>query len=160
MEAAVVRLGDLHADERNKMLRVASGLPRIDPGPWLDPPPLAEATVAIVTTSGIHRRQDPPFRPGLGEYRIIPGGVDPAELTMSHISVNFDRTAFQQDMNVWFPLDRLREMEADGEIGGVSRWHYAFMGGIPTPMLMEQSGQEVGRLLADDGVDVALLVPV
>lgn len=156
----MVRLEDLHADERNKMRKVADGLPRIEPGPWLTPPPLSELTVAIVTTSGIHRRQDPPFRPGLGEYRIIPADVDPAELTMSHISVNFDRTAFQQDPNVWFPLDRLREMEADGEIGGISRWHYAFMGGIPTPMLMEQTGQEVGRFLHDDGVDVALLIPV
>ena len=156
----MVRLADLHPDERNKMEKVAAGLPRIEPGPWLTPPPLAESTVAIVTTSGIHRRQDPPFRPGLGEYRIIPADVDPAELTMSHISVNFDRTAFQQDPNVWFPLDRLRELVANGVIGGISRWHYAFMGGIPTPMLMEQTGEEVGRFLRDDGVDVALLVPV
>lgn len=142
------------------MLAVVAGLPRIEHGPWLSPPPLAESTVAIVTTSGIHRREDPPFRPGLGEYRIIPADVDPADLTMSHISVNFDRTAFQQDPNVWFPLARLREMERDGEIGGVSRWHYAFMGGIPTPMLMEQTGEEVGRFLREDGVDVAILIPV
>ena len=95
-----------------------------------------ESTVAIVTTSGIHRRHDPPCRPGLGEYRIIPADVDPADLRMSHISVNFDRTAFQQDPNVWFPLDRLREKADAGEIGGVSRWHYAFMGGLPTPTLL------------------------
>jgi len=156
----MVRLSELHADERDKMQRVAAGLPQIEPGPWLTPVPLAEATVAIVTTSGIHRRSDPPFRPGLGEYRIIPSDVDPADLTMSHISVNFDRSAFQQDPNVWFPLDRLREMVADGELGGVSNWHYAFMGGIPSPMLMEQTGMEVGRLLRDDDVDIALLVPV
>ena len=142
------------------MLAAAPGLPRIDPGPWLTPGPLAESTVAIVTTSGIHRRQDPPFRPGLGEYRLIPADVDPADLTMSHISVNFDRTAFQQDPNVWLPLDRLREMEASEKIGGISQWHYAFMGGIPTPMLMEQTGQEVGSFLRDDGVDVVILIPV
>jgi len=156
----MVRLSDLHADERNKMMKVASGLPRIDPGPWLSPPPLREATVAIVTTSGIHRRTDPPFRPGLGEYRIIPADVDPADLVMSHISVNFDRTAFQADPNVMFPIDRLTEMVADGEVGEVARWHYAFMGGIPTPMLMEETGQEVGRLLRDDGVDAVILAPV
>ncbi|MDH3731636.1 MAG: glycine/sarcosine/betaine reductase selenoprotein B family protein [Acidimicrobiia bacterium] len=111
----MVRLSDLHADERNKMLQAAPGLPQIDPAPWISPPPLADATVAIITTSGIHSRQDPPFRPGLGEYRIIPADIDPAELTMSHISVNFDRSAFQQDPNVWFPLDRLREMKTDGD---------------------------------------------
>lgn len=26
---------------------------------------------------------------------------------MSHLSINFDRTGFQQDINVVFPIDRL-----------------------------------------------------
>ncbi len=79
---------------------------------------------------------------------------------MSHMSVNFDRTAFQQDPNVMFPLDRLRELARDGEVGGVSRWHYSFMGAVPTPLLLEAAGQEVGRLLREDGVDAAILAPV
>ena len=44
---------------------------------------------------------------------------------MSHISVNFDRSGFQQDLNVVFPVERLREMAADGEIGSVAD---SFMG--------------------------------
>jgi D-proline reductase (dithiol) PrdB len=32
----------------------------------------------------------------------------------SHISINLDRSGFQEDWNVVFPLDRLREFAADG----------------------------------------------
>jgi len=58
------------------------------------------------------------------------------------------------------PLDRLEDLAARGEIGDVSSWHYTFMGGHPRPQMFEEAGKEVGRLLAEDGVDVALLVPI
>ena len=52
------------------------------------------------------------------------------------------------------------EMAEDGEIGGVSNWHYSFMGAQPIHEALSSAGEEVGRLLAADNVDVALLVPV
>ena len=97
---------------------------------------------------------------GAVDYRLLPGDVDFADVVVSHISTNFDRSAFQQDPNIWFPLDRLREMTADGEIGGVSNWHYSFMGALPNHQALTAAGEEVGRLLAADSVDVALMVPV
>ena len=86
--------------------------------------------------------------------------MDFADVVVSHISTNFDRSAFQQDPNLWFPLERLREMAERGEIGGVSRWHYSFMGAQPNHEALATAGEEVGHLLAKDGVDVALMVPV
>jgi D-proline reductase (dithiol) PrdB len=91
---------------------------------------------------------------------LLPGDVDFADVVVSHISTNFDRSAFQQGPNIWFALDRLREMEANGEIGGVSNWHYSFMGAQPNHEALAATGEEVGRLLAADEVDVALMVPV
>ncbi|MEO1056504.1 MAG: glycine/sarcosine/betaine reductase selenoprotein B family protein [Actinomycetota bacterium] len=81
-------------------------------------------------------------------------------MIVSHISANFDRSGLADDPNVAMPLDRLEDLAATGEIGGVSQWHYTFMGAHPRPDMFETTGLEVGRLLADDGVDVALLVPV
>ena len=52
---------------------------------------------------------------------------------MSHISVNYDRSGFQEDINVVFPIDRLRELEADGTIGSISDFHYSFMGASRDP---------------------------
>lgn len=156
----MVRLSDLHPAEATHMRARAAAMGPVEPGPWLTAPPLGQATVAIVSTAGLHRRSDAPFNIGAVDYRLLPGDVDFADVVVSHVSTNFDRSAFQRDPNLWFPLDRLREMESSGEIGGVSRWHYSFMGAQPNHAALAEAGEEVGRLLAADGVDVALLLPV
>ena len=74
--------------------------------------------------------------------------------------MNFDRTGFQQDVNVVFPLDRLREMEREGEIGAIANSHYAFNGAGQLPTAFEATGRQVGRMLKEVGVNAALLVPV
>ena len=156
----MVRLSDLHPTEAEHLLARAEAMPRIECERWLEPKPLRDSTVAIVSTAGMHRRHDPPFRPGSIDYRLLPRGVDWSDVVMSHISANFDRSGSAEDPNVALPLDRLEDLAEVGEIGGVSQWHYTFMGALPQPQMLEEAGTEVGRLLADDGVDVALLVPI
>lgn len=156
----MVRLADLHETEAEHLRARAAAMPELSAGPWITPKPLAESTVAIVSTAGMHRRDDPPFTPGAIDYRILPRGVAWGDVVMSHISANFDRSGVADDPNIAFPLDRLEELATRGEIGGVSAWHYTFMGALPQPQLLEETGTEVGRLLAADGVDVALLVPI
>ena len=156
----MARLSDLHPSEAEHLLARAEAMPRLEVEQWLTPKPLAESTVAVISTAGMHRRDDPPFTPGAVDYRIVPRGVDWGEMVVSHISANFDRSGLADDPNVALPLDRLGELAEAGEIGGVSQWHYTFMGALPNPEMLEQTGTEVGRLLAEDGVDVALLVPI
>ncbi|MEM7095422.1 MAG: glycine/sarcosine/betaine reductase selenoprotein B family protein [Actinomycetota bacterium] len=156
----MVRLSDLHESEAQHLRARVEAMPTLEAGPWLGSRVLAESTVAIVSTAGMHRRDDPPFTFGATDYRLVPGDVDFGDVMISHISANFDRSAFQQDPNVMFPLDRLRELAASGEIGGVASWHYSFMGAMPDPSNFADAGTEVGQLLAADGVDVALLIPV
>ncbi|MEM7218621.1 MAG: glycine/sarcosine/betaine reductase selenoprotein B family protein [Pseudomonadota bacterium] len=156
----MVRLTDLHPAEAKHMRARAEAMTPVEPAPWITPPPLRDAKVAIVSTAGLHRRGDAPFSVGAVDYRLLPQDVDFADVVMSHISTNFDRSGFQQDPNLWFPLDRLREMASDGEIGGLSQWHYSFMGAQPNHEVLRSTGEEVGALLARDEVDVALLIPV
>lgn len=156
----MVRLSDLHEAEAEHLQARADAMPRIETGAWLTPKPLADSTVAIVSTAGLHLRSDAPFTLGALDYRVLPGEPDWSDVVLSHVSTNFDRSAFQQDPNISFPADRLREMAATGEIGGVSPRHYSFMGAMPNPALFEETGTEVGRMLAADEVDVVLLVPV
>ena len=134
-------------------------MPEFESTPWVTAPPLRDARVAIVSTAGLHRRDDRKFRGGASDYRLIPGDVDYADLAMSHVSVNFDRSGFQQDVNLAFPLERLHTLAANGEIGGVAQWHYSFMGATAPEQFLE-SGAEVGRLLKDDGVSAAVLIPI
>ncbi|MEM8708390.1 MAG: glycine/sarcosine/betaine reductase selenoprotein B family protein [Actinomycetota bacterium] len=156
----MVRLADLHETEAEHLRARAAAMPEFAAGPWITPKPLAESTVAIVSTAGMHRRDDPPFTPGAIDYRILPRGVDWGDVVMSHISANFDRSGVADDPNIAFPLDRLEELADRGEIGGVSAWHYTFMGALPQPQMLEETGTEVGRQHAADGVVGALLVPI
>ncbi len=87
---------------------------------WLEAPKLTGARVAVVTTAAIHRADDRPFTGHEGDYRIIPGDIDYADLAMTHSSINFDRSAYQQDVNVCFPLEHLRALVNSGEIGSVA----------------------------------------
>ena len=79
--------------------------------------------------------------------------------SQSHISVNFDRTHFQRDLNVVLPIDRMRELAQAGEIGGVSPIHFSILGATES-FLFEQTGAELARRMRDLGVDTAMLVPV
>jgi D-proline reductase (dithiol) PrdB len=78
---------------------------------------------------------------------------------MSHISTNFDRTGFQEDVNVVLPLDRLRELAIMQEVGSVASVHYSFMGATH-PAKMQATARHLAGLLKQDAVDIALLVPV
>ena len=153
----VKRLDDLPEVEANHLRRVEC--PIYDDTPLLGGKPLAERRVAIISTAGLHRRGDRPFRPGDGSYRVIPAETSARDLVMSHISVNFDRTGFQQDSNVVFPIYRLRELVADGAVGSMASVHYSFMGAFP-PDAAKPHAQHLAGLLKADKVDAALLVPV
>lgn len=79
-------------------------LPEFDHTPWTPAKSVSESRIALISTAGIERRGDKPYPFFSGEFRLIPTDVDHGELVMSHLSPNFDRTGFQQDINVAIPL--------------------------------------------------------
>jgi len=134
--------------------------PVFDTSPYVNGPPLNKRRVAIISTAGLHRRDDRPFTLDPQDfYRVIPGDVAAGDLVMTHVSTNFDHTGFQRDWNTIFPIDRLKELSDSGAVGSVADFHYSFMGALD-PALMEQSARDVAELLKKDKVDAALLVPV
>ena len=154
----MVRLPDMLEDDRNHLL--AKPCPKFEGEPWVEGPPLNARRIAIVTTAGLQMREDAPFNFRSAEYRVIPGTVEGKELVMSHTSVNFDRSGFQRDANVVFPIDRLRELESEDAIGSLASHHYAFNGAYMEPDAYAKNAQEVAALLRSDAVDTVLLVPV
>jgi D-proline reductase (dithiol) PrdB len=155
------RLADLGEWERDLLLQMLREIPEFKGQPWVAGPPLSKRRVAIITTSGIHHRDDEAYADGVAasEYRVIPGEVEAGELVMSHLSSNYDRTGFQQDANVVFPIDRLRELADDGLIGSIAQYHYAFMGAARLPTI-EARARQVAGMLKRDAVDAVLLTPV
>jgi D-proline reductase (dithiol) PrdB len=142
--------------------------------PWrtLDPVPHAtlkkpveQCRVALVTTGGLVPPGLAPFddavRGGDFSSRLIPGDVDMASLTESHRSESFDHTGVEKDKNLAFPMDRLRELAAAGEVGSIAPRHFSFMGSLTAPgRLIKTTAPAAADLLVEDQVDIALLVPV
>mgnify|MGYP005716501173 FL=1 len=93
---------------------------------WTKPVPANERRVSIVSTAAVSRRGDKPFSWLAKDSRTI--RKTDRDLVMTHVAVEFDRSAWQQDLNTIIPLDRLEEMAADGEIASVADEHYSFMG--------------------------------
>jgi D-proline reductase (dithiol) PrdB len=119
--------------------------------------PVSEATVALVTTSGVHLRRDPPFNPDSdSSFRVIPGDAQPGDLAITHQA--YDRGDAQRDVNLVFPLPRLRELAAAGVIGRLAAEHYGF-GLVDRGAKLIGPGREVAARLAAAAVDLALLVP-
>ncbi len=133
-------------------------IPEFPDTPLAKGPPLSERRVAIVTTAGLQRPGDRPFGFGAADYRVIPSDAA-GSVQISHLSTNFDRTGFQQDTNVVFPLDRLNELAAEGVIGSVAEFHYSFMG-ASDPLTMKDAADQIAGLLKQDAVDAVLLTPV
>jgi D-proline reductase (dithiol) PrdB len=129
--------------------------------------PLADCTVALISTGGIALKTDRPFdqeserqNPWWGDpsYRVIPRTATEQDVEIYHLHVN---PSFpKQDLNCLFPLGRLLELEEAGEIGRSAAQHYSFMGYILQPKtLLEKTTPDIIRQLQNDGVDVVVLVP-
>jgi len=154
----MARLADIPAVEREHLL--AKACAPFDSRPWSEGPPLSQRRVAIVTSAGLHRVGDKAFSMVDLSYRVISGSIRTEDLTMTHSSVHFDRTGFREDVNLVFPIDRLRELEGEGVIGSVADYHYSLMGAGWLPRQIEPTMRELARLLRQDEVDAVCLVPV
>jgi D-proline reductase (dithiol) PrdB len=153
----VTRLTDLPPAQAKRLAELEC--PDFETRPWVTGPALSERRVAIVSSAGLVVRGADPFRGRDPDYRVIPEETRSEELLVSHISINFDRTGFQEDWNVVFPLDRLNELAAEGVIGSVAATHYAFMGATD-PLQMEPHARELAGRLKQDTVDAVILSPV
>ncbi|MEM7251622.1 MAG: glycine/sarcosine/betaine reductase selenoprotein B family protein [Pseudomonadota bacterium] len=154
----MVRLSDLPSYEAEH-LRNKRCAP-LGPPVWVAAPTLAEAKVALITTAGLHPRDDRSFTMTDASYRVLPSDKGADDWVMTHTSVNFDRSGFQDDINVVLPIERLRELVTDGVVGAEATYHYSFMGAGLEPAAYEKTAIEVAEFLRRDHVNLAFLTPV
>ena len=153
----MTRLTDLPPAQAQRLAELEC--PDFTTHPWVTGSALPKRRVAIVSSAGLVVRGEEPFRGGAADYRSIPADTRAKDLLISHVSINFDRTGFQEDWNVVFPLDRLDELAADGVIGEVAQTHYSFMGATD-PVRMEPHARELAGRLKNDRVDTVILPSV
>ncbi len=146
-------------DAKVKALSADIDTPDFETTAFTTPPPLAEATVAVVTTSSLHHPEQDDFAPNDTGYRVLDGSR--RDYQIGHWSPNFDAVGFAYDINTVIPLDRLDELAAQGVIGSVSSAHLAYAGNqFDLSAIRLDSGPAGGRWLKEQGVDVVLLTPV
>ncbi|NMD71364.1 hypothetical protein HHO41_13750 [Bacillus sp. DNRA2] len=120
----------------------------------------SDAVFALITTAGVHLKSQEVFDVEAGDYsvRFIPYNASETDLMISH--THFDRGDADQDINCVFPLTRLKELAAEGIIGGVAKTHYGLMGYIPnTKPLIDETIPIMIKRLKDEAVDAVILNP-
>ncbi len=120
--------------------------------------------MALITTGGVHLKSQVPFDmlnpSGDPSYREIPADTPVERLTIAHNY--YDHSDADRDLNVLFPLERLRELEQFGEVGKVNHRHFSFMGhitGQQIDVLVNETVPQVIDALVEDSVDAVLLTP-
>ena len=147
------------ADRDLKALSASLEYPSFETPAFTTPPPLAEATVALVTSASLHHPDQEDFATTDTSYRVLDGNR--RDLICGHWSPNFDAVGFAADLNVLFPIDRLHELAARGRIGRVADHHLAYAGNqFELSGVRLDSGPAGAMQLRDEGVDVVLFTPV
>jgi hypothetical protein len=86
--------------------------------------PLEEASVMLVSTAGVHHKDDPPFdTDGDTSFRTIPGDAGAADLRVA--DMHYDHDCVDQDINCVFPVDRLHELAEEHRIRAVAAQHFS-----------------------------------
>ena len=116
---------------------------------------LKECRIALVSTSGAYVEGMQPFTDNDISFRLIPN--DTVTNNIRFVPGHFDTAPGAQDPNVMFPLDRLRELLAAGEIGKLSEHHISM--GLTTELrkVKEVVSWEIAATLMKFRPDVVLL---
>jgi len=147
------------ADHEVKAMTADIPTPVFETTAFTTPPPLREATVAVVTTASLHHPDQDDFGPTDTGYRVLDGAR--RDYMTGHWSPNFDTIGFAADLNVVLPLERLDELAARGVIGRVSDRHLSYAGNqFDLSAVRLDSGPAGAVWLKQHGVDVVLLTPV
>ena len=124
--------------------------------------PLARCRVSLLTSGGVSHCSAAPWNPDArNDFRLdeIAAGAEGAAFQV-HDSY-YDTRSAQEDVNCLFPIDRLRELAAEGAIGEIAPHHYSgFMGRIyKRSHVTDVAAPALAAALAREGVDLFVLVP-
>jgi D-proline reductase (dithiol) PrdB len=137
-----------------------------DNRPVFDPPKLtplrkriSDSTVGLLVTCGAQLSEDPP----LGEtedisFRLVHRDTPFSNLVVSH-KTRVRKWAVE-DLNVAFPLDRMKELEAEGVIGRLAHTAVSMVGSIQRyTELVEQTIPAIKQVYDSQGVDLVFVFP-
>ncbi len=126
--------------------------------------PLAACTIVPITSGGLYLldSQEPfdELNPeGDQSYRTLPTDLSQSAIGVAH--GHYDPSDALADYNSVYPVDRLRELAADGIIAGITPAGYSFMGYVTDAgTFAANSARAIAEHVVASGADAAFLVPV
>lgn len=147
---------------------------KYDAGPWTPlTKPLSKSRLLLISTGGIYVEGEDPLGPDgptqeeaaarIQEFlrsaptlSVIPKSVSPQRIRVRH--PGYDIRGAVKDYNVVFPLDRLKELEAEGFIGELTEECYSFVGATSQKRLLNETLPRWLDIFKQQKPDAALLV--
>lgn len=134
--------------------------------PVFDPPrltplrrPIAESTIGIFASCGAQLADDPP----LGEtedisFRLIPRDTPVSKLTVAHKTKV--RKWAVEDINVAFPLERMKELELEGVFRRLAHTSVSVVGSIQRfTEFVDNTIPAIKQIYDAQGVDLVFIFP-
>ncbi len=153
----MVRLADLHEAGRSSAQELAC--PSFDDHPFTAAVKPEARKLALVSSAGLIARGDAPFARGDSGYRRIDGTTPARDILISHLSVNFDRSAAIDNIETILPRQLSQQLVKEGSLGSVADTHYSFMGATE-PEKMVSACNTLANELKNNGVNTVVLLPV
>lgn len=124
--------------------------------------PLSECRLTFISTSGTQPKGTVPFDTvhPVGDYtfRRVPSSSSAEELEIHQLK--YPTMGANRDINVIFPIDRLRELVDEGVIGGLTENFYTFIGYNMDPERLERTlAEDIATAVSEEGADIALAAP-
>lgn len=124
--------------------------------------PLSECRVVFISTSGVQPKGSVPFDTvhPVGDYtfRRVPSSARVDELEIHQLK--YPTVGAHRDLNVIFPIERLRELVNEGVIGALTDNFITFIGYNMDPERLERTlAEEIADAVSAEGADIALAAP-
>lgn len=129
--------------------------------------PLKDTAIALVTSSGISLKSDPPFdmerekrEPLWGDrsFRMIPKGTNERDIDVNHLHIN--KNYIKQDINVILPLQHMAEFEKDKIIGSLAPTAYSFYGfQWQNTEFLTEAIEPISKKMKEERVEAVILTP-
>jgi len=116
---------------------------------------LKECRLGLVSTAGAYLEGTAPFTDNDLSFRLIPTDTDTKKIHF--VPGHFDTSKGALDANIMFPLDRIREMLAAGEVRKLTDFHVSM--GLTTELrkLKEQVSWDIAEAVMKMRPDVVIL---
>ncbi len=124
--------------------------------------PLSEARLCFVSTAGVQPKNTLPFDTvhPIGDYsfRRVPAASEVADLEIHQLK--YPTAGAKKDLNVIFPIERLRELAAEKIISGLTTNFYSLIGyNMDAERLERTLAEQIAEAVEAEKPDAALLSP-